>query len=286
MSGHGRAHGRTRLALVFAVVAVIVATAVALVLLTRPDAAAQIAEQASSTAPGTDASLLVDVASDTSATPASEQDVQGREATWRSDGETDGAWIRLDWEQPTTVSRVRIDGAGDASGAYVDALVVFGDGSSVLVTADESGDVLVDVPRREVRSATVRFATFEEGATSVALRGLLIDDSGQHIGAPTGSTVTASAGDMDPSTVADGDLQAGVVGRSWRSSAPEADAWVEHRWEAPVAIASVQLAGTTTEAPDGGGWWDVPVSAVSHLDSTRAARATYEAHKATQRPLL
>jgi len=41
-----------------------------------------------------------------------------------------------------------------------------------------------------------------------------------------------------------------------------------------------------SEAPDGGGWWDVPVSAVSHLDSTRAARATYEAHKATQRPLL
>jgi len=41
-----------------------------------------------------------------------------------------------------------------------------------------------------------------------------------------------------------------------------------------------------SEAPDGGAWWDVPVSAVSHLDSTRAARATYEAHKATQRPLL
>jgi 3D-(3,5/4)-trihydroxycyclohexane-1,2-dione acylhydrolase (decyclizing) len=41
-----------------------------------------------------------------------------------------------------------------------------------------------------------------------------------------------------------------------------------------------------SEAPDGGGWWDVPVSAVSHLDSTRAARATYEAHKATQRPLV
>ncbi|WP_432494781.1 3D-(3,5/4)-trihydroxycyclohexane-1,2-dione acylhydrolase (decyclizing) [Kineococcus auxinigenes] len=41
-----------------------------------------------------------------------------------------------------------------------------------------------------------------------------------------------------------------------------------------------------SEAPDGGGWWDVPVSEVSHLASTQSARAEYEAHKARQRPLL
>ncbi|MGI4894006.1 MAG: thiamine pyrophosphate-dependent enzyme, partial [Janthinobacterium lividum] len=41
-----------------------------------------------------------------------------------------------------------------------------------------------------------------------------------------------------------------------------------------------------SEAPDGGGWWDVPVSEVSHLESTQTARAAYEAKKATQRPLL
>ncbi|MEZ0164507.1 3D-(3,5/4)-trihydroxycyclohexane-1,2-dione acylhydrolase (decyclizing) [Kineococcus sp. LSe6-4] len=39
-------------------------------------------------------------------------------------------------------------------------------------------------------------------------------------------------------------------------------------------------------APDGGGWWDVPVSEVSHLESTRTARAWYEERKARQRPLL
>ena len=39
-------------------------------------------------------------------------------------------------------------------------------------------------------------------------------------------------------------------------------------------------------APDSESWWDVPVSATSTLDSTRAARATYEQHKQTQRPLL
>jgi len=30
-------------------------------------------------------------------------------------------------------------------------------------------------------------------------------------------------------------------------------------------------------APDGGGWWDVPVAEVSTADTTRAARAAYEA---------
>jgi 3D-(3,5/4)-trihydroxycyclohexane-1,2-dione acylhydrolase (decyclizing) len=39
-------------------------------------------------------------------------------------------------------------------------------------------------------------------------------------------------------------------------------------------------------APSGEGWWDVPVAAVSTLDSTRQARREYEAQKAEQRPLL
>jgi 3D-(3,5/4)-trihydroxycyclohexane-1,2-dione acylhydrolase (decyclizing) len=39
-------------------------------------------------------------------------------------------------------------------------------------------------------------------------------------------------------------------------------------------------------APSSEGWWDVPVSEVSELDSTRAARATYEHHKLDQRTFL
>jgi 3D-(3,5/4)-trihydroxycyclohexane-1,2-dione acylhydrolase (decyclizing) len=39
-------------------------------------------------------------------------------------------------------------------------------------------------------------------------------------------------------------------------------------------------------APSSQSWWDVPVSEVSSLDSTQRARKTYEAHKATQRPLI
>ncbi|MFG1927079.1 3D-(3,5/4)-trihydroxycyclohexane-1,2-dione acylhydrolase (decyclizing) [Cryptosporangium sp. NPDC048952] len=39
-------------------------------------------------------------------------------------------------------------------------------------------------------------------------------------------------------------------------------------------------------APDTGAWWDVPVSEVSTLDSTRSAYETYAEHKAAQRPFL
>ncbi|MEU3461079.1 3D-(3,5/4)-trihydroxycyclohexane-1,2-dione acylhydrolase (decyclizing) [Streptomyces sp. NPDC006733] len=39
-------------------------------------------------------------------------------------------------------------------------------------------------------------------------------------------------------------------------------------------------------APGSDSWWDVPVSEVSALDSTRAAHAAYTDHKEAQRPLL
>ncbi len=39
-------------------------------------------------------------------------------------------------------------------------------------------------------------------------------------------------------------------------------------------------------APDTGAWWDVPVSAVSELESTRSAYAAYTEHKQAQRPLV
>ena len=39
-------------------------------------------------------------------------------------------------------------------------------------------------------------------------------------------------------------------------------------------------------APDSESWWDVPVSETSTLESTRSARAGYDAHKASQRSFL
>ncbi|GIF71563.1 3D-(3,5/4)-trihydroxycyclohexane-1,2-dione acylhydrolase (decyclizing) [Asanoa siamensis] len=42
----------------------------------------------------------------------------------------------------------------------------------------------------------------------------------------------------------------------------------------------------TIHAPDSESWWDVPVSEVSELDTTRAAYDAYVTHKKAQRPLL
>ena len=39
-------------------------------------------------------------------------------------------------------------------------------------------------------------------------------------------------------------------------------------------------------APSSEAWWDVPVAEVSGLDSTRAARETYDANKQTQQEYL
>ncbi|GAA2904688.1 3D-(3,5/4)-trihydroxycyclohexane-1,2-dione acylhydrolase (decyclizing) [Pseudonocardia halophobica] len=39
-------------------------------------------------------------------------------------------------------------------------------------------------------------------------------------------------------------------------------------------------------APDSESWWDVPVSAVSELESTQSARKVYDEHKATQKSFL
>jgi 3D-(3,5/4)-trihydroxycyclohexane-1,2-dione acylhydrolase (decyclizing) len=39
-------------------------------------------------------------------------------------------------------------------------------------------------------------------------------------------------------------------------------------------------------APDSGAWWDVPVAAISELESVRDARAHYDAAKRRQRPLI
>jgi 3D-(3,5/4)-trihydroxycyclohexane-1,2-dione acylhydrolase (decyclizing) len=66
--------------------------------------------------------------------------------------------------------------------------------------------------------------------------------------------------------------------------------------ELEVALRKARAAERTTvvyietdplaPVPSSESWWDVPVSEVAELDSTRAARATYEGHKGEQQPYL
>jgi len=63
-----------------------------------------------------------------------------------------------------------------------------------------------------------------------------------------------------------------------------------------AAIATAKASETSTfihihsdpliYAPDGEGWWDVPVAEVAEIESTRTARREYEAERAAQRPYL
>lgn len=62
------------------------------------------------------------------------------------------------------------------------------------------------------------------------------------------------------------------------------------------AIATAKASGAATVihirsdplryAPDGEGWWDVPVAQVSGIDGPRAARAEYERQRTRQKPLI
>ncbi|WP_285115510.1 3D-(3,5/4)-trihydroxycyclohexane-1,2-dione acylhydrolase (decyclizing) [Leifsonia sp. fls2-241-R2A-40a] len=66
--------------------------------------------------------------------------------------------------------------------------------------------------------------------------------------------------------------------------------------ELSAAVAAAKASPTSTlihiesdpflYAPDGGGWWDVPVAEVSELRSTRTARDEYLEQRKRQRPLL
>ncbi|WP_084102577.1 family 16 glycosylhydrolase [Demequina sp. NBRC 110051] len=256
-----RSRGRRTVILV-AVVAVLLAVATVVWWLGRAGPPTDIAVTASSTLPGTSAQALVERARATPAPSVSAATAPvraTRTATWASDGETSGAWVRLTWAEPTAVSRIRIDGAG---GSYTSAVVEFDDGSAVHVTPDGDGDVLVDIEERTARTATLRFASFAATATSVGLHAFLIDDGGAEVRQPSGATISSSSGAA--AQVADGDIATGDTGATWVST--EADAWVAYSWDTPVAIASVQVAardqnstGATLHFGDGS---SVPIAGI------------------------
>ncbi|ONI75539.1 3D-(3,5/4)-trihydroxycyclohexane-1,2-dione acylhydrolase (decyclizing) [Kribbella sp. ALI-6-A] len=70
------------------------------------------------------------------------------------------------------------------------------------------------------------------------------------------------------------------------SSRDELDKAIHTAKAADGPIAIHVTTDPMTGAPDSESWWDVPVSQVSDLDSTRAAAASYEESKKAQRPYL
>ncbi|MFW7414196.1 DUF7402 domain-containing protein [Demequina sp. SO4-18] len=255
---------RRRIAVAATTVAVVAALSGAAFVLTRAEPAPapvpDVSATASSTDAGTSAADLVDAAHatppptpagardvDPAAAPAAHEDASAAaqaEAAWRSDGEAAGAWVRLTWDSPTPVNRIRVDGA---ESGFSSAIVTFDDGSSVFLTPDGAGNVLVDVPERTTAHATLTFVEVPDSADAVALAAFLVDGSGADVAAPDAADVTGSAGSGPHSDVTDGDIAAGDAGATWRPH--ESPAWLGHTWERPVAVSSAQVAGAVYGLP-------------------------------------
>ncbi|MCZ2830870.1 family 16 glycosylhydrolase [Modestobacter sp. VKM Ac-2986] len=207
---------------------------------------------ASSTRAGTDAGDLLGGDGDA---PDGDRDV-----AWQSDGEAVGAWVRLTWPEPTEVDHVEVSTPGDPATAFGSATVEFDGGPSVLVTADASGRATADFPARRVSSVRLVIATVPDGATSVALSSLTVDDTGSPVAtsppAPGSTTVTSSSDPGSAGALVDGDVAAGATGEAWAAAADDPSPWVELAWPQPRLVASVQVfgpegtAGDPTQDPD------------------------------------
>ncbi len=167
------------------------------------------------------------------------------DVTWRSSGEAKGAWVRISWPRSRSVNHIRVDGAGGAASAYENAVVRFNDGSSVFITPDADGNVSLDIPARQVTWALLQFSTVADSNPSVALRAFAIDSSGAELGAsgPSIPSVSSAADGVSAGALDDGDIAAGRVGEAWSPASGDNTPWAGYSWRAPVALASVQLAG-------------------------------------------
>lgn len=206
---------------------------------------------ASSSSAGSDPAALLDPAGGADVTP-----VPARPASWRSDGETTGAWVQLTWSEPTPVDHVEVRSAGDDGAAFGDAVLAFDGGGSLLLTADEHGDVILDFPERRVSGARLTFAAVPDGARSVTLAALAIDDSGDGDapkGSATGSAeVRTSSGERTARALVDGSIGEGEAGDEWQAAADDPEPWVELTWSTPRELASLQVIGPGTRAFDPG----------------------------------
>jgi 3D-(3,5/4)-trihydroxycyclohexane-1,2-dione acylhydrolase (decyclizing) len=92
---------------------------------------------------------------------------------------------------------------------------------------------------------------------------------------PVDLAANARSYGVDVIEIAPGPDAIAELGRSIRTAKAKETATVIHINSDPLVY-----------APDGGGWWDVPVAEVSTLESTKRARKDYVKQRARQKPLL
>ncbi|WIE65769.1 3D-(3,5/4)-trihydroxycyclohexane-1,2-dione acylhydrolase (decyclizing) [Curtobacterium sp. MCLR17_036] len=164
-----------------------------------------------------------------------------------------------------------------------DAIVMVGDGSYLmlhteLVTAVAEGIKIVVVLVQNNGYASIGHLSETVGSERYGTRYRYLDETGSFDGGdvlPVDLAANARSYGVDVIEVQPGpdaieDLTAAV-----RQAKENDHTTLVHVHSDPLVY-----------APDGGGWWDVPVAQTSTLPSTQQARAAYEQQVAAQRPLL
>ena len=173
----------------------------------------------------------------------------------------------------------------EALGDERDVIVMVGDGSylmlhSELATAVAEGIKVVLVLIQNEGYASIGHLSEAVGAERFGTRYRYLDPSGRNF--ESGQLLTAV------------DLAANA--RSYGIDVIEIPAGADAISRLSAAVKAAKASTTSTlihiesdpflYAPDGEGWWDVPVAQVSELESTRRAHAEYLERQHKQRPLL
>ncbi|MBO0803391.1 MAG: 3D-(3,5/4)-trihydroxycyclohexane-1,2-dione acylhydrolase (decyclizing), partial [Nocardiopsaceae bacterium] len=173
----------------------------------------------------------------------------------------------------------------EALGDDRDVLVLVGDGSylmlhSELATAVAEGIKIIIVLVQNEGFASIGSLSEAVGAERFGTRYRYLDPARRNF--ESGELLTAV------------DLAANA--RSYGIDVIEVPPGRDAAGRLAEAVAAAKAGGAATlihvrsdpfvAAPDGEGWWDVPVAEVSELDSTRQARAAYSEQRKKQRPLL
>jgi 3D-(3,5/4)-trihydroxycyclohexane-1,2-dione acylhydrolase (decyclizing) len=172
----------------------------------------------------------------------------------------------------------------DAAGDDRDVVVLVGDGSYLmlhteLVTAVAEGLKIVVVLVDNAGFASIGNLSESVGSQRFGTRYRRLDQArGDFEGErrlPVDLAANARSYGLDVIDVAPGPPVTAQITAAVRAAKEAETTTVVHVRTDPLVA-----------APDGEGWWDVPVAQVSQLESTRAAAARYSAEREQQRPLL
>ncbi|MET0190425.1 MAG: 3D-(3,5/4)-trihydroxycyclohexane-1,2-dione acylhydrolase (decyclizing) [Pseudonocardia sediminis] len=157
-----------------------------------------------------------------------------------------------------------------------DVFVMVGDGSYLmmateLVTAVQEGLKVITVLVQNHGFASIGALSEELGSQRFGTRYRYRDAASGRLD-----------GDRLPVDLAANAESLGVRVRRVATPAEFADAVAAAKADTAASVIHVET-DPLIGAPDSRSWWDVPVSETSTLESTRAARTTYDKHKSTQR---